>query len=56
LLCIYNNIAKIIVLQFLQREQVFLLFRMVHAVATRSPPHVDPTSPFYGILFSAPGY
>jgi len=25
---------------------------MVHAVAARSPPHVDPTSTFYGILFS----
>jgi len=36
----------------LQREQVSLLFRMVHVVAARSPPHVDPTSTFYGILFS----
>jgi len=52
LLYIYNNIAKIIALQLLQCEQVSLLFRMVHVVAARSPPHVDPTSTFYGILFS----
>jgi len=50
LLYIYNNIAKIIALLLLQREQVSLLFRMVHVVAARSPPHVDPTSTFYGIF------
>jgi len=52
LLYIYNNIAKIIALQLLQREQVSFLFRMVHVVAARSPPYVDPTFTFYGILFS----
>jgi len=56
LLYIYNNIAKIIVLQLLQCEQVSLLFRMVHVVAARSPPHVDRTSIFYGILFSILGF
>ena len=55
LLYIYNNIAKIIALQLLQREQASLLFRMVHAIAAISPPHVDPTSTFYGILFSTLG-
>jgi len=56
LLYIYNNIAKIIVLQLLQREQASLLFRIVHVVVARSPPHVDPTSTFYGILFSTLGF
>jgi len=37
-LYIYNNIAKIILLQLLQREQVFLLFMMVHTFGARSPP------------------
>jgi len=49
LLYIYNNIAKIIAMQLLQREQGSFLFRMI---ASRSPPHVDPTSTFYGILQS----
>jgi len=35
----------------LQREQASFRFRMVHVVAAKSPPHVDPTSTFYGILF-----
>jgi len=56
LLHIYNNIAKIIALQLLQREQASLLFKMVHVVSTRSPPHVNPTSTFYGILFSTLGF
>jgi len=56
LLYIYNNIAKIRALQLLQREQASLLFRMVHAIATRFPPHVDPTSTFYEILFSTLGF
>jgi len=47
----YNNIAKIIALQLLQREQASLLFRIVHAVAARYPPHVDRTSIFYGYYF-----
>jgi len=55
-LYIYNNIAKIIALQLLQREQASLFFRMVHALATISPPHVDPTSTFYGILFFTLGF
>jgi len=29
---------------------------MVHVVAARSPPQVDPTSTFYGILFSTLGF
>ena len=56
LLYIYNNIVKIIALQLLQREQASLLFRMVHVVTARSPSHVDPTSTFYGILFSTLGF